>query len=123
MDGTTWTQIDSNGSSDVGDLNAPWSERRLHQVVSFNSALWLLGGFDSSSRKNDIWKSMDGTTWTQIDSNGSSEAGDLNAPWSARNAHQVVPFNNALWLLAGRDNTSNKNDIWKSTDGDNLDTN
>ena len=106
-DGTTWTEVTTTGTK--------WSARQSPQVVSFNNALWLLGGNDGF-RKNDIWKSTDGTTWTQVDANGSSDVGDLNAPWNARETHQVVLSNNALWLLGGHDGTR-RNDVWKSLDG------
>ena len=111
-DGTSWTQVDANGSEE--GRNATWSGRFSHQVVSFNNALWLLGGVASSVRKNDVWKSTDGTTWTQVDANGSGEG--LNAPWSGRSSLRVVPHNNAMWLLGGYDG-SRKNDVWKSLDG------
>ncbi|MCZ7608365.1 MAG: hypothetical protein M5U25_20455 [Planctomycetota bacterium] len=39
------------------------------------------------------------------------------APWSARNAHEVVVFNNRIWVIGGWDSGGYKNDVWSSADG------
>ncbi len=98
-DGSTWTQATSS---------AAWSARALHSSVVFDNKIWVLGGFDdddnnpSSSRKNDVWYSEDGATWTQETS---------SAAWSARGGHSSVVFDNKIWVLGGNDG-SDKNDVW-----------
>jgi len=109
-DGVTWIEEITN---------AAFSARNDHRVVSYNNGsgnkLWLIGGFDGVSKKNDVWSSSDGVTWIE-------ETG--NAAFSARQAHQVVTYNDGsgdkLWLIGGDDGTSTlpgNNDVWSSSDG------
>lgn len=98
--------------------NAGFSPRTGQKVVVFNDSLWLIGGNDRSvdylipgddnGRKNDVWSSRDGITWTQQLS---------KASFSARTGHQVVSFNNKLWVIGGDDKNGLKNDIWSSSNG------
>ncbi len=41
---------------------------------------------------------------------------ESSAAWTARKGHQVLVFNDELFLVAGNDSTT-KNDVWKSTNG------
>ena len=66
----------------------------------------MIGGFDGGY-KNDVWSSSDGVTWTQE---------SASAAFPVRADHQVVAFNNKLWLIGGYDG-SRKNDVWSSSDG------
>ena len=100
-DGITWTEETAA---------AGFTTRYYHQVVAFNSKLWLIGGLgpvDGVDYKNDVWSSSDGITWTEE---------TAAAAFSARSRHQVVVFNNKLWLIGGRDGLL-KNDVWSSSDG------
>src|SRR5690606_13130843 len=72
----SWTQQRTSG-------NSAFSDRGSHGVVSFKKRLWVLGGMTGSGRVNDVWSSTDGVSWTQE---------IANAPWSARNGHQVVVY-------------------------------
>ncbi|MDH5388608.1 MAG: hypothetical protein OEY06_09170 [Gammaproteobacteria bacterium] len=104
-DGIDWTKETAN---------AAFSERKNHQVVSFNNGsgnkLWLIGG-DDGEKRNDVWSSGDGINWIQLTS---------SAEFSAREDHQVVIFNDGsgdkLWLVGGNDG-SKTNDVWSSSDG------
>ena len=40
-----------------------------------------------------------------------------DAGFSKRFGHQLVVFNNRMWLVGGQDSTGLKNDIWYSADG------
>lgn len=98
--------------------NAGFSTRTGHQLVVFNNSLWLIGGNDSkvdylipgddNGRKNDIWSSSDGIYWTQQ---------VTHAAFSPRSNHEVVSFNNKLWLIGGDDKDGDTNDIWSSSNG------
>ena len=48
-----------------------------------------------------------GVDWTET---------TTNADWSARNFHQVLTFDNKMWVIGGDDGTK-LNDVWYSTDG------
>lgn len=95
-----------------------FSPRTGQKLVSFNHSLWLIGGNDrtvdylipgdDNGRKNDVWSSIDGITWTQQLS---------KASFSARTGHEVVSFNNKLWVIGGDDKNGLKNDIWSSSNG------
>ncbi|HWV14197.1 MAG TPA: Ig-like domain-containing protein [Cellvibrio sp.] len=107
--GISWTEQSTNSG---------FSSRIGHKIVAFNERLWLIGGNDwkldylipgeDNGRKNDIWSSNDGITWTQQ---------LAHASFSPRSDHQVVVFNNQLWLIGGNDKTGDKNDIWSSSNG------
>ena len=83
-----------------------WSARHAHGVVSHDGYLWVMGGY-TGSRQNDVWKSADGVSWTQV---------TASAGWSARYAHGVVSHDGYLWVMGGIAD-SNLNDVWKSADG------
>ncbi len=85
--------------------NANFDTRASHTSVVFDNKLWVIGG----SRKNDVWYSEDGITW--------SLATDT-APFSKRSGHTSVVFANKLWVIGGIDkNNIRKNDVWFSEDG------
>ncbi len=84
-----------------------FSVREGYSIVKFNNELYFIGGYDNFYY-NDVWKSPDGATWTQVTD---------NAQFSARYFHSVVEFNNELYLIGGNANGFLKKDVWKSSDG------
>ena len=102
-DGKEWKQVVSK---------AAWSARRGHGVVVFKDKLWILGGALSSGRPNetpteflnDVWSSDDGVNWTLV---------AAVAPWSAKDGHTSLVFDDKIWVIGG------KRDVWSSTDGKN----
>lgn len=103
-DGSTWEKV-------VAD--APFKSRRGQQMVAFNNKLWLIGGLtfgpENFTIKNDIWSSMDGINWAKETE---------SANFSPRQQHQVVAFNNALYLIGGNSNDfGSKNESWRSVNG------
>lgn len=102
-DGKEWKQVTTN---------AGWYPRRGHSVVVFDNKMWISGGALSSGRDNqtpthflnDIWSSSDGIHWTRVTN---------HAPWSERDSHISLVFNNLLWVFGGAE----KNDVWYSDDG------
>ena len=107
-DGSNWTQVTPQ--------EPYWSARGMigGQAV-FNDRIWMLGGgrYDTPSRPreyyNDVWSSADGITWKQH---------TTDAPWDPRQYHQVLVFDNRIWVIEGY-NTIEMNDVWYSDDGDN----
>ena len=88
----------------------PWSRRRKHQAVVWQSQVLLLGGFDGekSFDLNDVW-SWNGYEWTEI---------CRKAEWSGRDGHCAIVFNESIYLLGGTDDPYNcKCDVWRSDDG------
>ncbi|MDN5216835.1 fibronectin type III domain-containing protein [Fulvivirgaceae bacterium BMA12] len=89
--------------------NASFSGRFSHTAAAFDDKLWVIGGIDAVSRKNDVWHSSDGETWVQATS---------SSAFSARFGHTTVVFDGKLWVIGGDIGTfPYKNDVWYSTDG------
>ena len=88
--------------------SAPWGARRSSACVVFNDKLWILGGYNGSSYKRDVWSSSDGIQWSQV---------TANADWSARRGHTAVVFDNKMWVIGGYDGSNYKRDVWSSSDG------
>jgi hypothetical protein len=110
-----WSSVD--GKNWKLETKAPWSPRLAGVVVEFKNRLWLFGGTenyyfgDSTSLKNDIWSSKDGVHW---------EKEKEHAEWAPRAYHQVVAFNQKLYLMAGGNYTPTyaaHNDVWESENG------
>jgi hypothetical protein len=67
-DGRAWRNV---------TMDAPWKGRRGHQVVVFDGALYLIGGYrvyvkdgvSYGGAANDVWRSADGTNWEEIKPN------------------------------------------------------
>ena len=108
-----WANATENGLEWIAvETNNIFSLRNHHQSIVFNNKLWVIGGNDGRSRsdiklKNDVWSSVNGTDWVEE---------SASAGFSAREKHQVVLFNNKLWLIGGNDGEF-KNDVWSSIDG------
>ena len=100
--GIAWNEVKA-------DNNAGWSARQAHTSVVFDNKMWVLGGSGvDDSRKNDVWSSTNGITWT--------DAGASNH-WSARQNHTSVVFEGKIWVLGGSADGGLKNDAWSSVDG------
>jgi len=96
-DGITWTRATAS---------AGWSGRYDHTSVVYDGKMWVMGGYDGSS-KRDVWWSTDGITWTRA---------TASAGWSARSCHTSVVYDGKMWVMGG-DDGSEKRDVWWSTDG------
>jgi hypothetical protein len=62
----------------------------------------------NSGRKNDVWSSPDGITWTL-------ETGA--AAWLPRSGFALMVLNNSLYVCGGRGDLIDFDDIWSSPDG------
>ena len=103
------TSIFAQGNMDwtQATANAGWSARGYHTSVVFDNKIWVIGGYDGGSMRNDVWYSSDGVNWTQA---------TANAGWPASEFHTSVVFDNKIWVLGGYTGDAN-NDIWYSSDG------
>ncbi|NLI79630.1 MAG: hypothetical protein GX442_24700, partial [Candidatus Riflebacteria bacterium] len=105
--GITWTQAPAPG----------FSARHWFPSVVFDAGtgprMWVIGGYDGGTFKNDIWSSADGATWAQ-------ETGAANYPTRIR--HSAVVFDAGtgprMWIIGGYGNGGvYLNDVWSSSDG------
>ena len=93
---------------ETATTNAPFSARYGHTTAAYDNKLWVIGGIDAAGRKNDVWYSTDGVTWTEATS---------SAAFSARFSHTTAVYDNKLWVIGGDIGIGYKNDVWHSTDG------
>ncbi len=107
-DGAAWDRIETTTC---------WSPRFAAGTAVFKDRIWVLGGlvenFNSTEadRRNDVWSSADGRTWTREVE---------QAPWSPRAYHGVVMFDNKLWVIGGGNYLPEyqaASDVWCSEDG------
>lgn len=104
-----------NGSSwSVINSNAPFGGRYGSQLLSFNGSLFLIGGNNSGTLRNDVWTSTDGSTWTQI--LAPTTLGSATQ-FSPREDFGAVVYNGAMWVIGGFSSGGNNNDVWSSTNG------
>lgn len=94
--------------------SAAWCPRRSHGAVVFNNRIWVLGGAVSTGQPdqvpsrflNDVWCTADGDSWTQVTE---------DAPWSPRDGHVSLVFDDKMWVIGG----GGKRDVWNSANGRN----
>ena len=101
-DGITWNEISKD---EEGQWFTPIREG--HQSFVFDERIWVLGGY-GTKELDDIWtynKEAEPPKWEKA-----------IGQWPPRVHHQVVLFQNDLWLIGGSTNPPfGINDVWKST--------
>ncbi|MBA2611037.1 MAG: T9SS type A sorting domain-containing protein [Bacteroidetes bacterium] len=106
-----WNSSDGINWNLVTD-SAAWSPRaQINAVCVFNNKMWIIGGGTYNGiRKyyNDVWNSSDGINWTPV---------THQSPWDAREFHEIIVYDNAIWIIGGYDDSGNKKDVWYSEDG------
>jgi hypothetical protein len=102
-DGIIWTPA---------TRNAAFQPRSDAAMTTLAGKLWVIGGstytgypHGVSEYQNDVWSSTDGTTWVRE---------MANAPFTRRNLHKIIVFNDRLWLVGGFDGKSTLCDLWYS---------
>lgn len=119
-DGKHWEQLTEH---------APWEGRAGLSTAVLNGEIYVFGGSQNDDDAiiggppqriyfNDVWKSRDGRTWTQV-------TGD--APWEPRAGAATVVKNGYLYLLGGEDGFLCSplpgctppyfNDVWRTRNG------
>ncbi len=101
-DGVSWVQALSNNASPGPNQ---FSQRSGQTCLVYGNGLWVIGGFNGSTRLNDVWFSGDGTLWNPM---------TLSAAFPPRQQHTSLVFNNEMWVLGGWATTGYYNDVWHS---------
>lgn len=118
-DGITWTQKSAVGAIDTG------TPREYASLTVYNNKLWYIGGARvvqvnpappvfTRIAQNDVWRSDDGITWTQVIPTN---------PFAARQQHAAFVLNNRLWIFGGQRVNGGlppgppPKDAWSTTDG------
>ncbi|MFA4877740.1 MAG: PGF-pre-PGF domain-containing protein [Methanoregula sp.] len=92
----------------AGTLNAAFTSRSGQTSVSFNDRLWIIGGTDGATIRNDTWSSADGILWTRV---------NATPAFPARSNAASLVFNNRVWIIGGTSAAGSLNDTWSSADG------
>jgi len=109
-DGVSWDKVETTTC---------WDPRFGAGTAVFKDKIWILGGqkenFFSTlaDRRNDVWSSADGKTWT---------CETEHAPWSARSYHGAVVHDGKLWVIGGGNylpEYEGVSDVWCTEDGKN----
>jgi hypothetical protein len=96
-DGRTWR---------LETANAAFGTRWLHKTLVYNNAIWLLGGTRANQTgSNEVWRSTDGVSWTQISTG--------LPPITLVPAMAATVFNNQMWIVtSGRSFSSSDGVTW-----------
>lgn len=91
----------------------PWAARSAFACVRLSDgSMVLMGGVSTTGYYNDVWKSPDGITWTQLTD---------NAGWSKRSGLAAVALSDDSIVVSGGINAgfplTFAKDVWKSEDG------
>ncbi len=95
-------------STQTTDLGALPAGRTSPLMVRHSGYLYLLGGGNGASLKDDVWRSPDGITW---------ELMVEHAGFAPRTVQAVTSYNGKLWIMGGIIAGTRTADIWNSDDG------
>ena len=101
-DGTVWETTD--GRTWRSRAAAALPRAKPQGVLVYKDALWIVGHGQWESARNDVWKSSDGATWTEV---------TASAEWPARTDPGIAVLNDRLWVVGG----AGHRDAWSSSDG------
>lgn len=123
-----WSSCDGGKTWQRVTTNAPWGDRVLHNVFSFDGKIWVMGGQTIPQFApapdvlyRDIWTSPNGKDWTKID----IEVDSCHPLWAAGRGtiSGSVVFQGRMWLVGGgtyptpSKARSFSNEVWSSQDG------
>lgn len=107
-DGINWACILPDATN-PRDTTRP--SQRLHaDMINYQSKIWLLGGTDvySNIYYNDVWSSVSGTVWTDVND---------NAPFAAGGYDAVFSFNNSIYLYEHGNSGTTSGQMWSTANG------
>lgn len=121
-EGVTWMK------KAVSSPSRPSPRGMIYNLVEWKGYLWLCGGglydpTDNRTSFNDVWRyDEDSDQWTEV---LPSETKAPFSRWSPRHYHNVVTFDDRLWVMSGNGPSNNQpldrnlNDVWATDDGTN----
>ena len=116
-DGVSWTQVLAPNISGTATQFTP---REDFCALVYNGSMWVIAGFSTGQSNNDVWTSNNGSTWTEVLADGSSNANHFGVRWGLSG----VVYNNLMWIFNGASSTSANSDptfayadVWNSSTG------
>ncbi len=105
--------LDITANTDASTIGAP-PARYEHRMLTFNNALWLIGGTltnsdESGARYRDVWQSTDGIMWQQVTDDISAAGSSVPIDYGINKA---IVYNDTFWVIDDNDGT-----IYRSQDG------
>jgi hypothetical protein len=103
-----------NGSAWNLEGQAAFAATRSKPSVVHAGKVWLFGVGMGETARSHVWSTADGLNWKQETD---------SAPWTPRDDHSAVVFNNRMWILGGGQHVTGwfdplpLNDVWSSADG------
>ena len=97
VNGLEWSLVKPNTFLDsTFDPSSDWEGRHTAGYAVFQGKMWIVGG-DCNQRhyQNDVWNSVDGKTWTQVNRG-------KTLPWAPRALHYTVVHDGKLWVIGGQ---------------------
>jgi hypothetical protein len=80
----------------------------FYGAVSFQGAMWIVGGSDGQAARSDVWRSIDGMTWTAVLE---------GAPWAGCVAARPVVFRERIFIACSVIKSGRGPQVWSSGDG------
>jgi hypothetical protein len=107
---TTFFQLVSGTWSAYAISYAPMTQRTNYDIINFGGYEWVVGGLaGGSTYKNDVWRTVDGYDYSEVNS---------AASFTGRDNFSLLAYNNKLWVIGGQTATGVvANDVWSSPDG------
>ena len=108
--GTSWTSLMLRMSGTSAGTNIGRYDFGLEVL---ENALYIMGGRDSTTNRNEVWESSFDTSGTFVWTRVSTVAADK---FPGRYRHSSAVLGGALYVIGGTYGTNVRNDVWKSTD-------
>ena len=101
----SWSQV-----SPVEDLTG----RSGHSGLVFSKKMWLFGGYDNNT---DYFKDVMSSPDSSSSSEGKWDNLTTTMVWSKRNEHVSLSFKGKMWVIGGKNASTNLADVWSSSTG------
>ncbi|MGM0601620.1 MAG: hypothetical protein ACQETH_17550, partial [Candidatus Rifleibacteriota bacterium] len=96
----------------LANENCAFSQRLAMSTSVFSNKIWMIGGTDSisisgSSYLNEVWTTVDGVTWYQVDV-------DTSAIFTPRAYTSSAAISNKLFISGGESTSGFFNEVWST---------
>ena len=103
----TWTQVNTSGFGDAHNIGVYTTAIFKGYLYACTNNFYFSGNVPISNG-GEIWRSPDGTTWTQVNTNGFVDENNKLNPG-------FIVFNDYLYASTTNEKTGGQ--IWRSSDG------